>query len=208
MSDFEYSYSDNVYATHQPYLEAYVRATSGDILEFGTGIGSTALIRKCIEGTKRRLISIEDNLEWYNKMITDVPPNEQHTYIYLEKKEEDVHWEEFLNSFNHPSTPSVVFIDQSPWSARLKTIDKFYPIAEYIILHDADYYPASNSFGRITDPSLPFTDESKYDFSKELAKYKLYFPPPPWHEYNHGPPTLVATSKQLPIIPWHDINYE
>jgi hypothetical protein len=202
-----YSYTDNAYATHQPFLKKYVRETSGDIFEFGTGFGSTGLLRSCIEGTSRKLISIEDNKEWYEKMIKHYPPSEQHTLLLLERKEDGSHWAEFLSIFKHSNPISVVFIDQSPWSSRIETFRKLDSIAEYCIIHDADYFPLYGNFGKVTDPSLRYSDETKYDFSDEMKKYKLYFPPAPWSDTNRGPPTLVSTSKDLPIYPYDEIEF-
>lgn len=36
--------ADSAYTSHQKYLEWYVNKTSGDIIEFGTGYGSTGFI--------------------------------------------------------------------------------------------------------------------------------------------------------------------
>jgi hypothetical protein len=207
MDKFEYLYSENVYGTHQPFLEAYVRATSGDILEFGTGDGSTGLLRTLLEGTGRRLFSIEDNLEWYEKMKDTYPPNDTHSYIYLSPKDGGQHWKDFLSTFQPPSKLSVVFIDQAPWEARIWTYEALAPLSEYIIIHDADYFPRNNLFGKITDSNLPYSEPAKYDFSSHFKSYRLYFPPAPWSELRHGPPTLVGTLHDLPILRFREIEF-
>ncbi len=202
-TEYEYIWDSNVYGTHQPFLETYVRSTAGDVLEFGTGDGSTGLLRHILAGTGRKLVSIEDNIEWLQKMKALYPENDQHTYVYLEPKVNAEHWKDFLNSYQHPNKISVVFIDQSPWEARIWTLSHFLNKTEYCMIHDADYFCKTEMLGRITNASLPYTDETKYEFN--LENYKLYFPPAPWSDYRHGPPTLVTSGTGCPIIKYADI---
>ena len=209
MTDFEYIWDFNEYATHQPFLESYTRSTTGDVLEFGTGHGSTGLLRHILAGTGRKLVSIEDNLEWIDKMKGLYPESSEHTYIYLPPSDDGSHWKKFLESYKHDTKISVVFIDQSPWEARVWTLTHFLKISEYCMIHDADFFSGSaNSpgmLGHITDPNLPWTDENRYKFN--LDKYKLYFPPAPWSELRNGPPTLVTSGVGCPIIEYKDILY-
>lgn len=208
MQPFEYTYLENVYTTHQPFLEAYVLETSGTILEFGTGYGSTALLTHLLKDTSRVLISIEDNLSWLTQMKQLYPESERHHYIYLEPKEDGSHWQEFLASYTPPKDLSLVFVDQAPWVARLWTLKRFESLADYVIVHDVDYFPHNGIFGSITDPNLPFTEEKKYDFSDVFSSYKMYFPPAPWCERDHGPPTLVGTNLGKKILPYEDIKLD
>lgn len=179
------------------------------LLLFGTGDGSTGLLRHILAGTGRKLVSIEDNIEWLQKMKRLYPENDQHTFVYLEPKENGDHWKEFLKSYQHSNKLSVVFIDQSPWEARVWTLSRFLKDAEYCIIHDADYFclqstsPKDGMLGYTTNASLPYTDESKYSFN--LENYKLYFPPAPWTNNKRGPPTLVTSGTGCPIIKYGDI---
>jgi hypothetical protein len=206
-TEYEYNWDTNAYSTHQLFLEAYVRSTSGDVLEFGIGYGSTGLLRHILADSDRMLVSIEDNLEWFTKMQTMYPERANHHYIYLQPKEDGSHWKEFLASYTHPNKVSIAFIDQSPWEARKWTLDTLLDKTEYCMVHDADYFCGGadipGMMGYVTDATLPWTNESRYHFN--LDTYKLYFPPPPWTERNHGPPTLVATSKKLPLLPYSAI---
>ena len=206
-TEFEYAWHSNVYATHQPFLEAYVRSTTGDVLEFGTGHGSTGLLRHILAGTGRKLLSIEDNIVWLEKMKTLYPETSDHTYIHLEPRDDASHWKDFLSSYQHSGKISVVFIDQAPWDARLWTLSQFRKKSEYCIIHDVDYF-CSTTYSPdvlcyLTDPNLPWTDENRYKFN--VDKYKIYFPPAPWNELRHGPPTLVISDTGCPIIKYSDI---
>lgn len=167
------------FATHQKFLEFYIKKTSGDILEFGSGFGSTQFIRDLLKNTKRKLITYENNKTWFEDMIVKIPPNENHQYVYVKD------WDDVINSipkFNW----SIVFIDQTPWSARVTTMEHFKNYAEYIIIHDIDYYPTNNIFGKVLqNNTLNFDDISN--------NWKVYYPDHPW-PYKTGPPTLVFSN--------------
>src|SRR5687767_8772778 len=107
--------ADESYGTHQPFLEHYIWKTRGNVIEFGTGDYSTGLILACIEGSDRKLISVENNKEWYQKMLSKYPESKNHQYIFVD--ESKMNWQDaisMLPKFGY----SVVFIDQSPWIAR------------------------------------------------------------------------------------------
>lgn len=168
------------YATHQKYLEYYIKKTEGDIIEFGTGHGSTGFILDLIKGTNRKLLSLENDRKWYHKMVELYPPDEKHEYILVKD------WKEELLKLDKNGY-SVVFIDQSPWEARYWTMDYFLDTAEYIIIHDIDYFPKHDIFGKIVSAF-------NFDFSDKFKMWKVYYPPQPWPGPT-GPPTLVGTNK-------------
>lgn len=168
------------YATHQKYLELYIKKTKGDIIEFGSGHGSTGFILDLIRGTNRKFVSLENDRKWYNKMITVYPESENHKYIYVRD------WKEELSKLDKNGY-SVVFIDQSPWEARLWTMEYFLDSAEYLIIHDIDYFPKHEMFGR-------YISSFDFDFSDKFNKWKVYYPDQPWPGPT-GPPTLVGTNK-------------
>jgi hypothetical protein len=169
------------YATHQQFLEFYIKQTSGDIIEFGTGDGSTGFILNLIKGTNRKLVSLENNREWYEKMLGLYPETEFHKYIFVED------WKDTISKLDK-NAYSVVFIDQSPWEARCWTMDHYIDTAEYLIIHDVDYFPKNGIFGSVVS-------EFNFDFSDKFKKWKVYYPERPW-PYPTGPPTLVGTNKQ------------
>ena len=110
-----YSYNDtDPFGTHVKILERYIRHTTGDILEFGTGNNSTGLILECIKGTNRRLVSIENNAEWLTKMVAEYPPNLQHSYLKLEMAEFPA-----LRKALAGRRFSICFVDSSPWESRV-----------------------------------------------------------------------------------------
>lgn len=177
------------FQTHQPFLKMYIEKTKGDILEFGTGDGSTGFILDLIKGTDRKLISIENNENWLNKMKSLYPENEQHKYHFV------LDWESFIKQMK-PEKYSIVFIDQSPWEARIMSLNHFKDVAEYIIIHDADYFPTNKLFGSVI-PNKKFEDS--FNFDDVFKNWKLYFPEKPYPYYT-GPPTLVGSNTGNSIV--------
>lgn len=165
--------------THQEFLKFYIGQTSGDIAEFGTGHFSTGTILECIQGTGRKLISFENNKEWYERMRQVHPESPHHRYIFVED------WQKALDDFADTRF-SLVFIDQGPWEARTLTLETFSKKADYLIIHDADYYAGNKIFGQ----RLP---NGVYDFSDVAESHAFYYPAAPYPAQS-GPPTLVISN--------------
>jgi hypothetical protein len=176
---------NEAHGTHKEFLQFYIQKTSGNILEFGTGHNSTGLIRNLIEGTNRKLVSYENNREWYNKMKEIYPENKNHQYVFIEGD-----WESAISVLPKFDW-SIVFIDQSPWDARRLTMEHFKDTAEYVLIHDVDYFNKNNIFGTV----LP---DNTLDFSDISSNWRVYYPEKPWPAPT-GPPLLVFsnTGKQL-----------
>jgi hypothetical protein len=172
--------------THQPFLDKYIRETTGDVIEFGAGDGSTGLIRKLLEGTGRKLVTVESSSEWLERMKSEFPENADHEYIFTSN------WYDTIQTFPKDRF-DVVFIDQNPWIARKWTLDHFRnSTAKYILIHDVDYFPVNGVFGRRLG-------EFSFDFSDYFKHYNVYYPEKPW-PYKTGPPTLVGTNTDQPLF--------
>jgi SAM-dependent methyltransferase len=196
-------YRTNSWSTHQPVLYEYVRQTKGNILELGCGYGSTPLIMKLIEGTDRKLVSVDTNPEWLEKIKEVIPESHNHKYVLHANYKNDFNWENFLNSDPiFQEEYDLVFIDQQPWEGRVTSLHYFKNNSNYIIIHDTDYFATNSFFGRII-PNVPY--EESFDFTDVLPKSKLLFPPKPWSYPPTGPPTLVGTTKDLPLF---DIDWD
>lgn len=167
------------YYTHQKFLDFYLKNTTGPILELGTGLGSTSVATKYINDD-RFLVSVDNNIEWIEKMKQDYPESNNHKYVYT------TNWNETINTLTTINW-SIVFIDQSPWEARVLAYSAFKNIADYVIIHDVDYFPKRGIFGTMIS-------ETEFDFSAEFKNWKLYYPEKPWPSPT-GPPTLVGTNR-------------
>ena len=205
------------YVTHQPILYEIARKTTGPIIEFGCGNGSTDLLHEICKKDNRILISIDDDFNWLNKFSQKYlgdgyePDNlGWHKFYYVPGKKDNInpeHWIKFFEEFELLKTLNfdVCFIDQSPWLARYETIKMFRHKARYVILHDCNYFPEQGIFGKVIKPLISATcTPGVFDFSDVFAYFKVYFPPCPWPGPT-GPPTLLGSNFESDLP---DIDYE
>ena len=197
----------NPFATHQHILKAIVENTTGPIIEFGSGDGSTDMLHEICKKTHRTLITLDDDFNWldrYRKKYIGYGYNPEnsgwHKFYFVPGKirasEDPKHWISFLSNFLPIQTLQfdVCFIDQAPWLARYETIKLMKDKVHYIILHDCDYFPVKGIFGRITkEPQWNRQIPGEFDFSDIFLFSKTYYPSKPWPGFT-GPPTLVGSN--------------
>lgn len=197
------------WSTHQPVLYAVANSTTGPIIEFGCGNGSTDLLHEICEKTGRILITLDDDASWLEKFSTKYLGNGYnkdnsgwHKFYYVPGKTKKrpnspAHWVKFLNEFPLLNELSfdVCFIDQSPWLARYETLKKMKDICRYVIVHDVDYFPMNGIFGKVIKP-IKKGVEGEFDFLDVFAVFKVYFPNQPWPAET-GPPTLLGSNFEV-----------
>ena len=93
------------FGTHKQFLEFYIKQTNGNIIEFGTGDMSTGLILNVIKGTTRKLVSVENNKDWYSiQNNTTFNPkrweDDYDTWNEITKKEFNKHYLETQKRIN------------------------------------------------------------------------------------------------------------
>ena len=190
------TYKDHPYYTHQPFFIEVLKNTSGDILECGCGDGSTIMIRDNIEGTNRKLVSLENDLEWMNK-YTYLEDN-SHSFQYIEADnidcvENGAKWVEFIVK-NKLNAFEVVFIDCNPGLARKAVFEHFKDKAKIIIIHDFDYFPNNNLIGKtITKETHLNYEKIECDLTGVISNFKLFYPPYKYFAGATGPPTLICS---------------
>ncbi len=207
-----FSHRTDVYHTHQPVLYEMAMQTSGPIIEFGCGHGSTELLHEICKVNKRLLISLDDNLEWLNTFKEKYKSDSAwHKFIFVPGKPSQdspsaEHWVEFMQSCDllQECNFDICFIDQSPWQGRVETLKFMKDKAKFFIVHDCDYFPREGLFGKTIIPIVG-NSPGVFDFSDVFRNFKVYFPiypGPVWF----GPPTLVGTDFEevLPEIDFND----
>lgn len=128
----------NNYYTHRAYLERELLSFDFNkkikCLEFGTGDGSGLIFNKIAAENKNIFIqSYETDSNWLNETASKYGlDNYKFNYIN--------NWDQFLVEENFTDNYDLVFVDQTPWEARIKTIDLLINKAKIIILHDYDFY--------------------------------------------------------------------
>lgn len=122
------------YTTHIALLLKVLDISEGDVIEMGGGIFSTPLLHWYCKNKNRKLITYEDNLDFYN---FERQFQSRHHKIRLIKD-----WNE-VDTTKHRG---VVFIDHAgkasvgDWRGFRRGIDaiRFKDTADYIVLHDTE----------------------------------------------------------------------
>jgi hypothetical protein len=178
------------YATHQLVLSEVLKRVTKPILELGAGDYSTPLIH-AHGGT---ILTVDDSKEWTRKY--DNLKTKDHKFFcfdeiqirkFYEKDEQD--W-------------GLVFIDNGTWAARNEAVKKYKDTADYLILHDCDYYPKMSTFGKEIRPMNFRARDMGLRTYDDIFKYWIEFFVQGWK--TQSPPTLVGSNK----IPLNDLNAE
>ncbi len=105
------------WCNHRVLLWPALQATTGKVVEFGAGDGSTPFLRKYCEDNNREFLSFDNNKEWADKhnstLVTD--------------------WDN-LNI----ADIDVLLIDHAPGERRWIDIQKYSSIAKVIVIHDSE----------------------------------------------------------------------
>lgn len=175
------------YSTHQPVLYEALLRTSGPVIEFGCGHGSTPMLHHHCTEHRRKLITLESDKKWLHKFF--LPDEMYHKFIYVQD------WDVVLASDEIIATAwDVAFVDQAPWEARYATILALKDIARFIVLHDCDYFPEHGVFGENVRGLNGPKDRGLRTYDDVFRYYKEFFPPEPWPHPRTGPPTLLASN--------------
>ena len=112
----------------------------------------------------------------------------------LDDRENPSHWVNFMDKFDLLSLLDfdVCFIDQSPWLARYETVKRMKDRARFVLVHDVDYFPTNNIFGKTIEP-IAHRQPGKFDFSDVFSTFRVYFPNQPWPGHT-GLPTLLGSN--------------
>lgn len=135
----------NDWDSHRPLLWLGLKNKGGDVVEMGSGNGSTKLLDEECFYSERRFMSIEDTPE---KGVLPVYGCSIIKDGYLGIKDR---WQEEFKLFD----VGVLFVDCAPGELRKKAIEEWGDEAEVIIVHD-------------TEPSAEYV----YGMSEALSKFK------------------------------------
>lgn len=113
--------------SYYPLLYLALEDTHGDVVEMGTGHGSTPLLHNYCEIEKRELYSFDEKEEWASKFYP----------IITER-----HWVQKIDTWdfvkeNHMDA-AVIFIDHAPGERRKEDIVNFKDIKGIIVCHDTE----------------------------------------------------------------------
>lgn len=126
------------YYTHRKHLINSLNSLSKkdkiNILEFGVGEGSSFIFNEfALKNKNFNITAFETDHAWLNETKNKYELN-NYKFNHVNN------WDELLTQENFDGEYDLVFIDQSPWEARIKTIDLLIKKSKIIILHDYDFY--------------------------------------------------------------------
>ncbi|PZO42136.1 MAG: hypothetical protein DCF19_07790 [Pseudanabaena frigida] len=128
----------NPYYTHQIHLNEELASISlnqeVNILEFGVGEGSSSILYQYAKKYPNfKIQAFENNQEWIQTVAQKYSlPN--YSFEFVEDWNKLFKERDFLGHYD------FVFIDQSPWEARILTLDSLKTKSSTIMLHDYDFY--------------------------------------------------------------------
>lgn len=114
------------WTTHMGVLVRVLLMSEGDVVELGAGPYSTPLLHWVCKDMNRRLITYENDLEYYS--FARQYRSKLHRIIFVNN------WDE-LDVKTHRG---VVFIDHSPFVRRGVDAIRFKDSADYIVMHDSE----------------------------------------------------------------------
>ena len=114
------------YTTHITMLMKVLEISKGDVIECGGGIFSTPLLHWMCKAMNRKLISYEQDLEYYN--FERAFQSRQHIIRFVED------WD----AIPIPKHVGMVFIDHHPPERRMIETLRFKDVTDYIVIHDTE----------------------------------------------------------------------
>lgn len=112
----------NDWNSHLPALWLSFKNTNGKVAEFGSGEGSTELLRSNCVNLFRDFVSLENNKEWAVKTKA----------LFIED------YERLENAFELVADAGLVFVDSAPASTRENLIRLFENKNTVIVVHDTE----------------------------------------------------------------------
>jgi len=114
--------------SYYPLLYLALEETNGDVLELGTGEGSTQLLHDYIKPFKDRMLFSFDEKEHYYNLVKDLQTDQHQIFLV---KDWDIVSQNFYNA-------DVVFIDHAPGERRKEDIVNFKDTKGILVIHDTE----------------------------------------------------------------------
>jgi hypothetical protein len=122
--------------THVPILAKCVCKFGGNVLEFGTGMGSSPLLCTLVDG---ELCSFESNQSWHSMMKSGIhgknlwtKPNHNLHFIANQN------WDSIYDIVDWNKKWSIAFIDHAPGERRIVDIVRLKDLVDVILYHDSE----------------------------------------------------------------------
>lgn len=174
----------NAYYTHQKYLRRELKALARNakVLELGVGEGSSSVMHDfCRLNPDSRVIAYESDESWLNTMKSKYEL-ENYSFNYISN------WDK-LDQVVGDSIFDLVFVDQSPWEARIYSINKLKEKTKLFIVHDYDYFNHSIGLSPVGSEQSYISNENSFWGKEYSGEFSLE------DNYEILPPTLIMRKK-------------
>ena len=132
MGDNKQSGKNIPFGSHQPVLIHLLNTiTEGDVMEFGMGTNSTAIMHTICEQQGRKLLSIDNNMAWFTQ--NKEYETEDHEIRFFNTDKLLCYTYDFFDR-----DFAVIFVDAAPGPLRQFFIDRMKGQADYMIAHDTE----------------------------------------------------------------------
>lgn len=137
----ELQHENQAVASHQPVLIWALENSTGDVLELGTGTCSTKLIHELLKGTGRKIVSVDDDVNWMSNFWH--MKNSDHDFMSTKPTVES--WANLVDTMTNRKW-GVVFVDQGVQkemgdAARTYSAVTMAKYSDYVVAHDAEALP-------------------------------------------------------------------
>lgn len=151
------------YNNHRPILLMALEVTKGNVLEYGMGEGSTTVLHEYCEINKRRLLSLENNKEYFD-MFSHLKTKYHSLQFVTDWKERD----------DHDKKYSVVFIDHAPAERRHIDAILFKDNAEIVVVHDCEHEGMSYDVYSISEIAKHFKYRKDFTVKNHAPKTVMF----------------------------------
>ena len=178
--------NDISFMTHQIYTSKELSKLNKNavIVELGIGNGSSPLMYEfCKNNPDSKVLSFESNSVWFEQIFEKYGNLPNYIFNLIED------WNELESHLNEKKY-DLVFVDQSPWEARISSIDFLKDKTKVFILHDYDFYNKSEN-DWVLEPcnDIFINDETSWISKKYSEEFNFE------DNYDTLPPTLVMKKK-------------
>lgn len=141
------------WGSHFPLLVEVMRQSSGDVLELGMGPFSTPLLHMLCFDAGRKLVSYENNKNYYDM------------HKHFHKPFHEVHYVKDWDKTDFVKPWSVAFIDHKPGKRRRQDVKNLAHCTQFMVVHDTQ--PEDDRFYGFSVRTF-----SKYKFRYDYTKIK------------------------------------
>ena len=181
-----YIHNNDAYCTHQKYTNKELDNLKSNsfVLELGVGNGSSPLMYEfCKNNPDATVSSFETDSVWFEQMFEKYGDLPNYIFNLIED------WVDLKNHLNEKEY-DLVFVDQSPWMARIDSITLLKDKTKIFILHDYDYFNKSdNEWVKNSPNDIYVNDKTSWLGQTYLKEFLLE------DNYEILPPTLIMRKK-------------